>query len=184
MLHPARRGAVQGSGRPLVLPRPQSLTCAHTSSRSIVELMLHRRLAATLLVMALLGANTGAASVCEAYCAGTGKNNAGHHHQTETRPSPPGHQTHAHHPNANCSECLKSAGRSSLQGQECGNFALAQTLQETARASSTDRKVSQLDINRTPANSLLGPIENARSSPLHSPPRISSFERILVSLRI
>jgi hypothetical protein len=147
-------------------------------------MMLHRRLAATLLVMALLGANTAAASVCEAYCAEPGKNNTGHHHQTETRASAHSHQTHAHHAEVDCRECLKSAGRLSLQRPECGNVAQVLALQEIARASSTDRKVLQLDVNRTPANSLPTPIENARFSPFHSPPQINSFERVLVSIRI
>lgn len=145
--------------------------------------MFHRRLAAILLVTALLGANTAVTSVCEAYCAGTGKNNAGHHHQTETRSSAASNQTHAHHPNANCSECLKSVRRS-LQGPDCGSFAQAQTLQEGARASSTDRKVSQLDVNRTPANSLPRPVENVRFWLIHPPPKIGTSASVLVSLRI
>src|SRR5882724_6638630 len=117
-------------------------------------MMLHRRLAATLLVMALLGANTAVASVCEVYCAETGKNNSGQHHQTETRASSRGHQIHDHHANANCTDCLKNAGRSSLRGPECRNFAQVQTLQEAARVSSTDRKASELHLERTPANCL------------------------------
>ena len=146
-------------------------------------MMLRRRLAAILLVMASLDANTAAASVCEAYCAWTGKKNTVHHHHTEPRSSPPSHQAHAHRPSVNCPECLKSAGRS-WQRPGCRRLAQVQTLQETARASATDRKDSRLDVNRTPTNSLPGSVENARFSPLHPHPQISSLARILVSLRI
>jgi hypothetical protein len=146
-------------------------------------MMLHRRLAATLLVMALLGANSAAAFVCQAYCAEAGKNNTVHH-QIETRASPSSHQIHAHHADADCQECLKAAGPSSLQRPKCGSVAQVLALQEIARASSTDRKVLQLDVNRTSANSFQRPVENARFLPSHSPPQINSFERVLVSLRI
>src|SRR6266568_8449322 len=142
-------------------------------------MMLRRRLAA-ILVTALLGANTAAASVCEAYCAGTGTKNAGHHHQTEPRSFAHSHQAHAHHPSANCPECLKSARRL-FRRQDCRSFAQVQTLLETARASSSDRKDSQLEVSCTPTSSLPKRVENARFTPLHPPPKISSFAPVLLS---
>ncbi len=51
--------------------------------------MSHRRLAAIVLVVALFGANTAMASVCEAYCAAIGKKKSDHHHQTAATPSSP-----------------------------------------------------------------------------------------------
>src|SRR5258708_16002432 len=70
--------------------------CLHGySAGSIVKVVLHPKLAATVLAVALLGANTAMASVCEAYCAGVGKKNSDHHHQTAATPSSSHHHMHA-----------------------------------------------------------------------------------------
>src|SRR5258707_5524771 len=99
---------------------------------SIVKVVLHRKLAATVLAVALFGANTAMASVCEAYCAGVGKKNSDHHHQTAAMPSSSHHHMHAQQHRADCPECPKTAGRSSRL-PDCGSFTWVQALRENSR---------------------------------------------------
>jgi hypothetical protein len=144
------------------------------------ENVTHRRLAAIVLLMVLLGANTAVASVCEAYCAVEKKGH--HHHQTEMTVSSPHHHPHAQHHMAGCPACPKSAGLPSPHPRDCANE--VQALREPLSTLSSDREVLQLEITRSSTGSLQAPIERERFSPFHSPPKISSFEPILVSLRI
>ena len=142
--------------------------------------MLHQRLVAIVLLGTLFGANTGMASVCEACCARAGEKNTHHQHQTATRFSSPHHHTHAQEHRADCPQCPKSVRRSALQPPDCGNFSLVQALQENSRVCD----VSQADGSQSSTGFLPPPIENERFSTFHSPPKVSSFEPILVSLRI
>ena len=149
-----------------------------------MKLVLHRRLGTILLLVALFGANTAMASVCEAYCAGIGKKNSGHHHQTAAKLSSPHHHMHAQQHRAHCPECPKTAGQSSLQLPDCGSFARVEALQENSRVFSNDHAVSQLNVARSSTDSWLASVESERFSSLHSPPNISSFQPVLVSIRI
>lgn len=155
------------------------------SAGSIVKIVLHRRLAAIVLAVALFGANTAMALVCEAYCASVGNNDSDHHHpQTVATPSSPHHHMYAQQHRANCAECPKTAGQSSLQRPGCGSFARVQALLENSRVFSDDQAVSQLDIARSSTGFSLIPIEGERFSSLHAPPNISRFQPVPVSLRI
>jgi len=146
--------------------------------------MLPRRLAAIVVLMALLGANTAMASVCEAYCAGVGKKNSDHHHQTAAKPSSPHHHKHAQEHRVDCAECPKTAAQSSLQLPGCASFARIQALQENSRRFFADHAVSQLDVDNSSTGPSLAPIQSERSSFLHSPPHIGNFQPVLVSIRI
>jgi hypothetical protein len=151
-----------------------------------VKVVLHRRLAAIVLLVALFGANTAMASVCEAYCAGVGKKNSDHHHQTAAKFSSPHRHMHTQQHRADCPECPKTAGQSSLQLPDCRSFTQVQALGETPRVFCDDHAVSQLNVGRSSTDSSLAPVqsESERFSSLHSPPTISSFAPVLVSLRI
>jgi hypothetical protein len=150
---------------------------------SIVKVMLPRRLAAIALLVALMGANTAMASVCEAYCAGVGKK-TDHHHQTLARSSSPHQHMRAQQHRADCPQCPKTAGQSSLKLPDCGSFTPVQALQEKSRVFTDDRAVCQLDAGKSSTGSSLAPIKSERFSSLHSPPNISSFQPVLVCIRI
>jgi hypothetical protein len=152
------------------------------SAWDIVKVVLYRRLAAIVIVVALFGANTAMASVCEACCAGAGEKNTDHHHQITIGFSSPHHNTHAQEHRADCPECPKSVRRSSLRRPDCGSF--NQVLRDDSRVFSDERAVSQIDAADSSTSFLPIPIESERFSPFHSPPKISGFEPILVSLRI
>src|SRR5260370_13429727 len=63
---------------------------------NIINIMLSRRLAAIVLLMPFIAANTASASVCEIYCACAVEKNADHQYQSETGLS----SLHHHHPTA------------------------------------------------------------------------------------
>jgi hypothetical protein len=134
--------------------------------------------------VALFGANTAMASVCEAYCAGVGKKNSDHHHQTAATPSSAHHHMHARQHREDCPQCTKIARQFSLQLPDCGSFARVQALQENSRVFSDDRAASQLDVANSSTASSLAPIKSERFSSLHSPPNIGRFQPVLVSIRI
>jgi hypothetical protein len=146
--------------------------------------VLHRRLAAIVLAVALFGANTAMASVRDAYCASVGKKNSDHHHQRAATPSSPYHHMHAPQHRADCPQCPKIAGQSSQQRPDCGSFARVQALQDNSRVFSDDHAVSQPDVAKSPSGSSLTPIQSQGFSSLHAPPNISSFQPVLVSIRI
>ncbi|SRR5712692_4404056 len=176
-------GAIKAGGTDLTVRSVSSRELRGEYAGSIVKIVLHRRLAAIVLLVALFGANTAMASVCEAYCAGVGKKNSDHHHQTAPTPSSH-HHMHAPQHRADCQACPKTAEQSSLQLPDCRSFAQVQALQENSRVFSDDHAVSQLDIAKSSTGSSLAPIQSERFSSLHSPPSISSFQPVLVSIRI
>jgi hypothetical protein len=159
--------------------------CVDVPAGSIVTIVFHRRLAAIVLALALFGANTAMASVCDAYCAGVGIKSSDHHHhyRTPAAPSPSHHHMHAQRHRAECPQCPEIAGKSSLL-PDCGAFAQVQALQENSRAFSDDHAVSQLDIAKSSTGSSPALNQSERFSSLHSPPNISSFQPVLVSIRI
>src|SRR5260370_9003051 len=117
-------------------------------------MMLYRRIAATILVVALFGANAVMASICEARCTGAAEKKADHHHQTSTQFSSPQGDAHVHHSGASCSECLKGTKGWRVQSRDCEKFAEAQAIQENARVSSAGRGVLRLEVPWSSTGSL------------------------------
>jgi len=134
--------------------------------------------------VALFGANPAMASVCEAYCAGVGKKNSDHHHQMTATPSSSHHHMPAQQHRADCPQCPKIVGQFSLRLPDCASFARVQALQENSRVFTDDHAVSQREVAESSTASSLAPIQSGRFSSLHSPPNVSSFQPVLVSLRI
>jgi hypothetical protein len=163
--------------------RDQGIACVDVPAGSIVKVVLHRKLAAIVLALALFGANTAMASVCDACCATVGKKNSDHHHQTAATPSTSHHRMHAQQHRADCPQCPEIAGQSSLL-PDCGTFVQVQALQENSRVFADDHAVSQLNLAKSSTGFLLAPIQSERFSSLHSPPNIRSFRPVLVSIRI
>lgn len=153
------------------------------SAGSIVKVVLHRRLAAIVLGVALFAANTAMVSMCEAYCAGVGTKKSDRHHQTLATLSSHRHHMHGQRHRADCPECPKTAGQSS-QFPDCGSFARVQALQENSRVCTDDHTVSHLDVGKSSTGAWLTPIKSERFSSLHAPPNICSFQPVLVSIRI
>ncbi len=159
-------------------------SCVGITPRVFVKIVLHRRPVAIVLAVALFGADSAMATVCEAYCASVGKKSFYHHSQAESTPSSPHHHMHAQQHGADCAECPKVAGQASLQLPDCGSFARVQALLENSRVFPDDHAVSQLEVAKSSTGSSLIPIQSERYSSLHSPPNISNFQPVLFSIRI
>ena len=142
--------------------------------------MVKRRLAAIVLAIALFGANTAMASMCEVYCAGVGKKSSDHHHPKAAGTSGH-HHMHAQHRAEYCSECSKGVAQSVT---DCRNFAEGQALQESSRILSDDHANFQPVVTKSSTGVLPPPLVRERFSSLHSPPNVSNFQPLLVSLRI
>jgi hypothetical protein len=106
--------------------------------------------------VALFGADTAVVSVCEAYCAGVGKKNFDHHHQTAVTFSSPHQHMHAQEHQADCPECPKTAQQSSLQIPDCGSFTRLQALQENSRIFFDDRAACGHGPTETEIGALYG----------------------------
>ena len=145
---------------------------------------MHRKLAAIVLLAVLSVASTAVAAVCEAQCAAVGINNSDHHQQTASRAFSPHQHMHAQQHRADCPECSKTSMQPWLQLPDCGSLARVQALQENSRVFFDDRAVSPLDVAEPSTAAWLAPIESERFSSLHSPPNISGFQPVLVSIRI
>src|SRR5258708_315208 len=144
--------------------------------------MVKRRLAAIVLAMALFGANTAMASVCELYCAGVSKESSDHHHPT-ARPPSNHHHMLAQQYGRDCPECPKSVTQYSRPLPDCGTLTEAQALPANSRVLSHDRAIFQPGVTKSSTGLFLAPLERDRFSSPHSPPDISSFQPVLVSLR-
>ena len=145
-----------------------------------MKTVIHRRLAAIVLLMVLVGANTAVASVCEACCA-VEKNDARHHHTNTMSSSSHHHHPAAQHPMAGCGQCPLSMGMAGSEPERCAE---GQALVEKSRVFSRDRAVQQSDVVETSAVFLPTPADGAGFSHFHPPPKLTSFDPILVSLRI
>jgi hypothetical protein len=146
-----------------------------------VKAVLHRKLVVVVLLVALAGANTAMASVCEAYCADASNKNADYQHQTVPSSH---HHIHVQQHRGNCPECPKGAGPRSMQPPNCGNFVQVQIVQGNPRIFSRNLEVSSLDVTKSSTGSPPVPIESEHFSPFHSPPNLHGLGPVLTSLRI
>jgi hypothetical protein len=144
-----------------------------------VKLVMYRRLAAIVLLIVLVGANTAVASVCAACCA-VEKNDTRHRH-ADTMSSSSHHHPATQHRMGGCGQCPLRMGMAGSEPERCAE---GQALVEKARVFSRDRAVQQSDVVETTAIFLPTPADGAGLSHFRPPPKLTSFDPILVSLRI
>jgi hypothetical protein len=144
-----------------------------------VKTVIYRRLAVIVLLIVLVGANTAVASVCTACCA-VEKNDSRHRH-ADTMSSSSHHHPATHHRMGGCGQCSLRMGMAGSERERCAE---GQALVETARVFSRDCAVQQSDVVETTAIFLPTPADGAGLSHFHPPPKLTSFDPILVSLRI
>jgi hypothetical protein len=148
------------------------------------------KLVIAILVLALSGANSGAASICAVYCMSSAAagSAAGHHHQMESQPAPASisHHVHAHHQGAECAECpSKSKSRNSLnQKADCASMVQVQALKEGSFSLDAPSGAAQFDIARTPAYTLGLASDGKRSLVFDASRTIRSSSSASVPLRI
>ncbi len=116
------------------------------------------KLVIAILVLALSGANSGAASLCAAYCMSSpaAGGAAVRHHQMGSQPAPKSisHHIHAHHQGSECAECPPMSVNTLSQKSDCANLVHVQALKEGSFSLDTPNRVAQIDVVDTPANAL------------------------------
>src|SRR5207245_8510476 len=103
-----------------------------------------------IVVLALSGANSGAASMCAAYCMSSASvgGAAVHHPQMESQPNPASisHHIHARHHGADCAECPPKSGNSLNQKSDCASLVQVQALKEGPFPRDALSGVTQFDL--------------------------------------
>ncbi len=150
--------------------------------------VMRPKLAIAILVLALSGANSGAATMCAAYCMSSASvgSAAVHHHQMESQPGPTSisHHKHAHHKGAECAECPPESGNNLNQKADCSSFVQFQALKEGSFHLDAPSEAAQLDVAETPADSLALASAGERSVPFDASHTTRNFIPASVPLRI
>src|ERR1700730_4193020 len=148
--------------------------------------MMQRRLMAMALLLALFGADSAFASVCQACCLGPAMGQKVHRRPSDATTPLHGASRHMHSQaqSADCSECPKATRPCSIHQADCSNLGQVQALQPNSRVFSLQVQVSLAIARQTTASSMVAPTLNEAFSRNSSPPRSISFGPTLVSLRI
>jgi hypothetical protein len=146
------------------------------------------KLVIAVLVLALSGANSAAASMCAAYCMSSSSvgSAAVHHHQMESPPNPASISRHIHtrHHGADCAECPPKSGNSVNQKSDCASLVQVQALQEGSFSLDAPSGVAQFDVANTPADALTLAGGGERSIPFDASRKIRNSNPASVPLRI
>jgi hypothetical protein len=144
------------------------------------------KLLIAILVLALSGANSGAASICAAYCMSSAPAGsvAVHHHQMETQPSPTSMSNHIHtrHYGAACAECPPTSENILNQKSDCTNLGQVQALKEVSFEPSSG--AAHIDVPSTPIDALALARGGERSIPVDASHAIRNPHAASVRLRI
>jgi len=120
--------------------------------------LMRPKLVIAILVLALSGANSGAASICAAYCMSSASvgSNAVHHHQMESQPNSASVSNHIHtrHRGADCAECPPTSENSLNQKTDCAILGQVQALKEGSFSLDAPKGVTQFNVADTPADAL------------------------------
>jgi hypothetical protein len=173
---------------PARLPAIQGAFFVQERSRVYTQNLMRPKLVIAILVLALSGANSAAASLCAAYCMSSSSvgSAAVHHHQMESPPNPASisHHIHAHHHGADCAECPPKSGNSVNQKADCASLLQVQALKEGSFSLDAPRGVAQFDVADTPADALALAGGTERSIPFDDSHAIRNSTPASVPLRI
>lgn len=157
-------------------------------SRVYTQNLMRSRLVIGILVLAVSGANSGAASMCAAYCMSSEAVGSAvfHHHQMESQPGPTSisHHIHAHHKRAECAECPPKSANSLNQKADCASLVQIQALKEGSFSLDAPGGVAQFDVADTTAYTLGLPCDGERSLFFDASRTIKSSSSASVPLRI
>jgi hypothetical protein len=149
---------------------------------------MRSKLLIAILVLALSGANSGAATLCAVYCMSpaTVGSVVAHHHQMESQPGPTGisHHSHGLHHSADCAECAHNSQNSLNQKADCASWVQIQALKEGTFSLDAPSGVPQFDAADTPAYAIALTYDGEHSSVLDTSRTIRSSISASVPLRI
>jgi hypothetical protein len=150
--------------------------------------VMRLRLLISTLLLALLGANSGASAMCAAYClsATSAASAAAHHHQMEPPPisTSTSHHAHSRHHGAACAECPSTSEYGLSQQVDCAKFVQIQALKEASFSFDAPSGVVQLDVADTSAAALSLASHRQRFLFRDASPTFRSCHSASVSLRI
>jgi hypothetical protein len=166
---------------------PRTILVQELSRVYAQDLMRPKLLIATL-VLALSGANSGAASMCAAYCmasAPTGSVTV-HHHQMESQPSPTSmsHHIHTRHHGTACVECPPKSQNSVNQKSDCASLVQVQALKEVFFSFEASSRSAHIDVPNTPADPLTLAGGGERSIPFDASHTVRNSNPASIPLRI
>jgi hypothetical protein len=157
-------------------------------SRVYTQNLMRPKLVIAILVLALSGANSGAASICAVYCMSSAAagSAAFHHHQMESQPAPTSisHRIDADHKGAECAECPPKSENSLNQKADCASLVQIEALKEGSFALDAPSGVAQSDVADTPAHTLGLACQGERSLVFDVSRAIRSSSSASVPLRI
>jgi hypothetical protein len=157
-------------------------------SRVYTQNLMRPKLVIAILVLALSGANSGAASICAAYCMSSAAagSAAVHHHQMESQlaPTSMSHHVHAHHKGAECAECPPKSGNSLNQQADCTSLVQIEGLKGGSFSLDAPSGVAQFDVADTPAYTLGLDSDGERSLLCDASRTVRSSSSASVPLRI
>jgi hypothetical protein len=149
---------------------------------------MRSKLVIAILVLALSGANSGAATMCAAYCmsSATVGSVVAHHHQMESQPGPTSISRHSHglHHSPNCAECPPRSGNSLNQKADCASWVQIQALKEGTFSLEAPSGVPQFDAADTPGYAIGLAYDGEHSSVSDTSRTIRSSSSASVPLRI
>jgi hypothetical protein len=150
--------------------------------------LMRPKLVIAILVLALSGANSGAASICAAYCMSSAPagSAAVHDHQMKSQPAPTSISNHtlAHHKGAQCAECPPKSANTLNQKADCASLVQVQALKEGSFSLDAPSGVAQFDVADTPDYTLGLSCDGERSLVLDASPTFRSSGSASVPLRI
>jgi hypothetical protein len=157
-------------------------------SQVYAQNLMRSKLVIAILGLALSGVNSGAASMCAAYCMSSASvgSAVAHHHQMESQPGPTSisHHIHGLHHSANCAECPARSGNSLNQKGDCASSVQIQALKEGTFSLDAPSGVPQFDPADTPDYAIGLAYNGEHSSVLDTSRTIRSSSFASVPLRI
>jgi hypothetical protein len=157
-------------------------------SRVYTQNLMRPKLVIAILVLALSGANSGAASICAVYCMSSApaQSAAVHHHQMESQPSPTGmsHHIHTHHHSTACAVCPPNSRNSLNQKSDCDSLVQVQARKEGSFSFEASSRSAHIDVPNTPADALTLAGGGERSIPFDASHTIRNSNPASVPLRI
>jgi hypothetical protein len=138
-----------------MIPMERGDVLVRSLLRAYAKNLMGTKLLSVVLVLILLGADSGAALICAAACMSSAPVAGAlvHHHEMESQPTATHASQHTHHHGALCVECPPEAESSLNQRSDCTSLSEIQALREASFSLNAPTGVGRVLVNR-PADGL------------------------------
>ena len=151
---------------------------------------MRTRLLASMLVLLLSGADSGATAICAAYCmsSASAENARFHHHKMESssqlNPTSISQHTHSRHHGGPCAECPPASQYGVNQKADCESLVQIQALKESSFCVDAPNRIARIDFVDAHKAGLLFVVDRERCLVLDRSQAVGSFNPASVPLRI